>query len=226
MSIKLTHRIRTSFAILFAAALLAACNDEDTRFAASITAAEEAAAEEADRDLAIKGKPAEAAIQDNQYDFRPHVTNPTDAALVFSIHGKPKWATFRKHNGRLTGTPSQAEVGMESRVRISVTDGARTVRLPEFTITVVAYGPRQLTLSWQPPTENEDGTPLTDLAGHRIYWGTVEGEFPNVIDVENEGLSTYVVDNLVPNTYHFATTAYNMQGLESALSNVATATVN
>jgi hypothetical protein len=30
----------------------------------------------------------------------------------------------------------------------------------------------QATLSWDPPTTNVDGTPLTDLAGYKVYYGT------------------------------------------------------
>lgn len=218
MTNKLKQGIATSFAIVCAAALLSACNDQDNRFAQSIAASQAA--------LAITGKPGNAAVQDTQYDFQPAVHNPEGTRLRFRITGKPDWASFQRRTGRLTGTPTPAEVGMQYHVQISVSDGAETAALPAFMITVVAYGTEQVTLAWQPPTENEDGTPLIDLAGHRIYWGTVEGEFPNVIDVDNAGLSTYVVDNLVPNTYYFATTAFNSEGLESVLSNVARATIN
>jgi hypothetical protein len=31
------------------------------------------------------------------------------------------------------------------------------------------------TLTWDAPTTNADGTPLTDLAGYRIYYGTTSG---------------------------------------------------
>lgn len=221
MTNKLTHRIVTSFTILCAAIALSACNEDDTRFAESIAAAQ---AEEAG--LSIIGKPGTVAVQDTQYDFQPRVRGADGTDLIFSIRGKPEWAVFMTDTGRLTGTPSPAEVGMRYRVQISVSDGAETVKLPAFMLSVVAYGTSQVTLGWQPPSQNEDGTPLTDLAGYRIYWGTVDGEFPNVIDVDNPGLSTYVVDNLVPNTYHFATTAYDADGFESVLSNVASTTVN
>jgi len=30
-------------------------------------------------------------------------------------------------------------------------------------------------LSWNAPSTNEDGTPLTDLAGYKIYYGTATG---------------------------------------------------
>ena len=228
MTIKLTHRIVTSLAILCAGALLTACGEDDSRFEESIAAAQVADEQPAPADdgLAIMGKPGTAAVQDNPYAFQPEVHNPDDKLLTFSITGKPKWATFKKRTGRLSGQPGPAAVGMEYSVQISVSDGVRTAKLRRFRIRVVAFGTEQVTLAWQPPTYNEDGTPLIDLAGHRIYWGTIKGEYSDSIDVDNPGLSTYVVDNLAPNTYYFATTAYNSSGMESELSNIAKAKLN
>ncbi len=82
-----------------------------------------------------------------------------------------------------------------------------------------------VTLSWTPPTQNEDGTALTDLAGYRIRWGTVPGSYPSSVLIDNPGLSTYVVDNLVPGPYEFVATAINASGVESAYSNTATKVV-
>jgi hypothetical protein len=36
-------------------------------------------------------------------------------------------------------------------------------------------GVGQATLSWTAPDENTDGTPLINLAGYRIYYGTSRG---------------------------------------------------
>jgi hypothetical protein len=80
-------------------------------------------------------------------------------------------------------------------------------------------------LTWQPPTQNTDGTPLTNLAGYRIYWGTAPGSYPSSVTVNNAGITSYVVDNLVPNTYYFAVTALNSMGTESLLSNSASKTI-
>lgn len=38
-------------------------------------------------------------------------------------------------------------------------------------------------LTWDSPTTNADGTPLTDLARYRLYWGTVSGTYTNSFDV-------------------------------------------
>jgi hypothetical protein len=110
-------------------------------------------------------------------------------------------------------------------VMIKVTDGAADATLASFSIQVVATATGSATLSWAPPTQNNDGTPLTNLAGYKIYWGTDQNSLANSATVTNAGLSSYVVDQLTPATWFFATKAFNALGVESALSNVASKTV-
>lgn len=81
------------------------------------------------------------------------------------------------------------------------------------------------TLSWTAPTRNEDGTPLTDLAGYRFYWGTSSGNYPNSETVNNPGITTYVIEDLAPGDYEFVTTSFNSSGVESRRSNPATITI-
>lgn len=73
------------------------------------------------------------------------------------------------------------------------------------------------TLSWEAPTTNADGTPLTDLAGYKIYYGQEPIKYNETIDVGN--VTTYTVSNLSSDTtYYFAVTAYNRNGNESEFS--------
>jgi hypothetical protein len=81
------------------------------------------------------------------------------------------------------------------------------------------------TLSWTMPTENTDGTTLTDLAGYKLYWGTSPGDYPNSVTINNASVSIYVVDNLAPGIYEFVVTAFNTAGVESSYSNTATKVV-
>ena len=83
-----------------------------------------------------------------------------------------------------------------------------------------------VTLSWQPPTQNADGTPLMDLAGYTIYFGTQSQSYDSEIQLDNPGLTTYVVENLVPDTYFFAATAVNSSGMESTFSGEVAIAVN
>jgi len=83
-----------------------------------------------------------------------------------------------------------------------------------------------VTLNWTAPTENTDGTPLTDLSGYDIHYGTKSGNYTQSVSVSNPGIATYVVDNLTPGTYYFSVSAVNSAGTESPLSSEVTATVN
>ena len=83
-----------------------------------------------------------------------------------------------------------------------------------------------MTLNWTPPTEHTDGTPLTNLSGYDIHYGTSSGNYTQTINVSNPGIATYVVDNLTPGTYYFSITAVNSQGAESPLSSEVSTTVN
>ena len=80
------------------------------------------------------------------------------------------------------------------------------------------------TLSWNAPTTNGDGTPLTDLAGYKIYYGTSSSSYSQSIDVGNT--TTYTIEDLTEGlTYYFATTAYDAGGNESGYSNEVVKTV-
>ncbi|HSC13563.1 MAG TPA: fibronectin type III domain-containing protein [Gammaproteobacteria bacterium] len=74
------------------------------------------------------------------------------------------------------------------------------------------------TLSWTPPTMNEDGTPLK-LTGYRIYWGLQADNLTESVTLNNPGLTRYVIEQLKPATWYFVATALSSDG-ESEPSNV------
>src|SRR5712691_4478797 len=78
------------------------------------------------------------------------------------------------------------------------------------------------TLNWNAPTTNADGTPLTDLAGYKVYYGSVSVAYTQVMDVgltSSPSAPSDVINNLADgNTYYFAVTAYNGSGNESGYS--------
>ena len=88
-------------------------------------------------------------------------------------------------------------------------------------VTVNQVGLGSATLSWTPPTQNSDGSPLTDLAGYKIYYGNESGNYHTSIQIDNPGIAIYVVEYLTPNTYYFVLTAINSSGVESNFSNEA-----
>jgi len=76
------------------------------------------------------------------------------------------------------------------------------------------------TLTWVAPTENTDGTPLTDLAGFKIYQGNAPGDRAGAIyDIPDPNLTSFVVEPLAEGSYCFVTTAYNALAVESDESN-------
>jgi hypothetical protein len=81
------------------------------------------------------------------------------------------------------------------------------------------------TLSWSVPTQNTDGTPLTDLAGYHIYYGTQAGSWTSTITVLDATETSYVVAGLAAGTYYFAIVAFNAEGADSPQSNVGTKTI-
>jgi hypothetical protein len=81
-----------------------------------------------------------------------------------------------------------------------------------------------LTLSWNPPTTDANGNPLTDLKGYTVYHGTGPGNYSKNIYVGNA--TTYTVTGLTDGfTYHFAVTASDKSGNESEYSNEVSKTV-
>lgn len=73
---------------------------------------------------------------------------------------------------------------------------------------------RQATMSWGVPTQNSNGTPLNDLAGYRIHWGTTSGVYSSSQDINN-AQQTSLAFELTPGTYYFSITSVNNDGVES-----------
>ena len=173
----------------------------------------------------ISGTPPSSVVTGNAYSFQPTASDPDGNPLTYSITNAPSWATFDTATGRLQGTPSAGQVGTYSNIAISVSDGSASASLAAFSINVVAVANGSATLTWTPPTTNTDGSPLTNLAGYRVRWGPAPGNYTNTVTLNNPGLASYVVTNLVPGTHYFVVTAVNSSGVESRLSNVASKTM-
>lgn len=82
-----------------------------------------------------------------------------------------------------------------------------------------------VTLSWQAPAENVDGSPLTDLAGYEIYFGEQSRNYFDSVYVAGAAVTSKTVQ-LPPGSYYFAMTAWDVEGNESAYSNEVIKTVN
>jgi len=81
------------------------------------------------------------------------------------------------------------------------------------------------TLDWLPPTQNSDGSVLTNLAGYTVYYGTSPSNLSQSVKVTNPGLTAYSVTNLTSGTWYFAVTSYSADGIESARTSTVSTTI-
>jgi hypothetical protein len=140
----------------------------------------------ANRAPTITGTPASTVTAGSAYTFSPVGSDPDGNTLTYSIQNRPSWATFSTTTGRLSGTPTSANVGTSARITITVTDGTATASLPSFTIQVVAPTNRAPTISgvpllsinvltayaFQPSASDADGNTLTFSIQNRPAWAT------------------------------------------------------
>jgi Tfp pilus assembly protein PilX len=82
-----------------------------------------------------------------------------------------------------------------------------------------------VTLSWTAPSENTNGTALTNLAGYQIYYGTSASALTQQISINTVGVMNYVVSNLSSGTWYFEIVAVNSAGEQSTPSSVVSTTI-
>jgi hypothetical protein len=234
--------LRTLFSLsilLIAGLLLTACGDDvDVSPAGAATAtasgtpaapaAPPAAPSAPAAPITLAGTPASSVTVGQSYVFQPTVSAGA-SKVTFQIQGKPSWATFNASTGALSGTPAAANAGTSAGISITATNGSSSASIGPFAIVVKAAPAApttgSATLSWTEPTENTDGTPVTDLAGYHIYYGTTEGAWTSTITVLEATETSYVVSGLAPGTYYFAVVAFNSAGDDSPESNVGSKTI-
>lgn len=212
--------------------LLSACGSDDSPATAASTAGQgldqvgtTPDVSVANQSPSISGAPADSVTVGKTYKFVPAAVDPEKDSLSFTIAGKPGWATFDPKTGSLTGVPKDADKGSHEEIVVSVSDGAHTAALPEFSITVEPSTTRTLTLAWVAPTENIDGSSIAGLKGYKIYYGTGSRKYSKSITLGNPGLTRYVLPELQSGTYFFAITAISDKGSESEFSLEASHTI-
>ena len=210
---------------LSAALLLAACSGSGDDEPETSTASPPG--QPANQPPSISGEPPAEVIVGTLFDFQPTATDPdsNSSALQWTILNTPQWASFNSATGRLAGIPDRADVGSYSNIKISVSDGSSSVSLEDFAVVVTEISSGNATLSWQPPTRRVDESPLTNLAGYRIYYGSSPGRYSNNVTLNNPGITTYVVENLTPGRWYFTMTAFDSDSVESELSDEASKSI-
>jgi len=192
---------------------------------------------------------AATATVGQTYSFQPSATDADNDVLTFAISGAPSWLTLNAATGRLSGTPTSADVGVDAGIVLQVSDGKATVSLTPFNITVAAANgggtgsgggtgagsgsgsgtgtsaTGSVDLAWVPPTENTDGSALVNLNGYRIYYGPSSKNYTTTITITNPGLTRYVIESLPAGKYFFSVTATTSSGIQSSYSPEASTTI-
>jgi truncated hemoglobin YjbI len=178
--------------------------------------------------LQISGTPPTTAEVGGFYSFTPTVVASAGSSLAFTVANKPAWAQFSATTGALSGTPSAGSAATDSNIVVSVSNGARSVALSAFQITVEA-APATVahvaSLSWVRPVENTDGSPLTNLAGYVIRYGTSPTALNTQISVASPAATSVEISNLTAGSWHFQVAAINTVNVEGQFSAVVDKTI-
>jgi hypothetical protein len=173
----------------------------------------------------ISGSPATAVVAGQHYNFQPRVTDSGSGTLTFSIQNAPGWAAFDAATGVLAGVPTDSDVGTYANIVIGVSDGTHQASLPAFPIAVTETATASASLSWTAPTENTNGTVLTNLVGYVIKYGSSANTMTQSVTIDSPGILSYVISNLSPGTWYASVTAYTADN-QSTPSAVASWTVD
>jgi phage gpG-like protein len=171
--------------------------------------------------LKISGAPSSTAVVGKFYSFAPTVVAPSGSALTYAIANRPSWTQFSAATGNLSGVPTASSVGTASGITIKVSDGAESATLPQFNIAVApaaAPAAGSATLSWAKPTQNTDGSPLTDLAGYVVRYGTSTAALNSQISVGSPNSTDAEISNLTAGNWYFEVASINTADVESQFS--------
>jgi hypothetical protein len=221
--------VRFAFCSVALSSLLAACGGGGGGSGSSTSAQTSTGGTPAASNSAptISGAATASVTAGQSYSFKPSASDADQDKVTFTIANKPAWAAFDSATGALTGTPATTDVGSYPGIEIAATDGEAVTALPAFGITVAAaLTTNGVEVSWSPPTQNADGSTLTDLSGYKIHYGTQSGNYTDSVAVANAGLTRYALDSLPKGTVYIAMTAVNAAGAESDFSKEVNVTVN
>jgi hypothetical protein len=125
----------------------------------SLSAAAAAVATEV---VTISGSAPGTVNVGSAYAFTPTATDSAGHKLSFAIMSKPSWATFSTTTGKLSGTPTSANVGKYNPIAIEAYYGSLSA-VKWFGITV------QASSGGTPPTVKISGAPATSATAGSAY---------------------------------------------------------
>jgi hypothetical protein len=175
--------------------------------------------------LQISGTPATKTEVGKFYSFTPTVVAPAGSSLTYAVANKPAWAKFSAATGALSGIPFTGSAATDANIVVSVSNGAQSAALPAFNITVQPAPAGTASLSWSQPTENTDGSRLTNLAGYVIRYGINSAALKTQISVASASATGVEITNLSPGNWHFEIAAINTANVLSQFSAIVGKTI-
>ena len=104
--------------------------------------------------------------------------------------------------------------------------GISIILLSAGLLIALPYQPKT-TLTWNAPTTNIDGSPLTDLAGYKVYHSQASGVYTDTDSKDVGNVTSINIQNTIGNlkgNWCFVVTAYDIALNESDYSNEVCAT--
>ncbi len=183
----------------------------------------------------IGGTPATSVLENQIYNFIPTADDiDVGDTLTFSITGAPSWASFNTSTGQLTGTPVNANVGTDSNIVISVTDGnSPAVSLASFNIEVVnvnqapVLANASFSIDENSANNTNVGTALNAVdpdVGSSFTYSILNGNTGNAFKIDNGG-QIAVNDSAQLNFEAKASFALTVEVSDGALTDTAVITI-
>ena len=222
-----TRFSRQMAALLAVSLTVVACSNDDSSTASNTTTGSTSSstgttAPPPAETITLQGSPPTTVEAEANYYFEPK-RSTSSSMVTFKVTGLPTWAHFDSSTGALSGIPGLHDEGTTGHIVISASNDTASTSMAPFVIKVTAPAASTgaVLLSWQAPTENVDGSPISNLAGYHIYYGTDAEDLTSTITVNSASTTSYVVKGLQEGAYYFSVVAFNSDGLVSGKSNLA-----
>lgn len=175
----------------------------------------------------ISGMAFDQATVGQQWSFQPSISDPDGDSLIVSASNLPGWIELNDRTGQLSGIPGESDVQLWGEIVISVNDGQSITSLSPFTVNVMSQNAAlgSATLSWLPPTEQTDGSPIGELSGYRLLYGQSSGDYTQTVAINNPGITRYMIEGLTSGEWYFAIQTVDGSGAISAPSAEARKTI-
>ena len=216
-----------SFTLLFISVVLTACSSEES-ITDSTTGADtevvQGATPEPVPELSLETAPvATLSASPSSIDPGQSATLSWTSTNATSCTASGGWSGTRTSAGIVSVSPT-----VTSTYTLSC-NGADGSASDSVSVTVNTPAPQEqdVNLSWAAPVERENGEPisLAEIAGYRVYYGTTQGSYPNQVDIADRNTTQVTLSNLATGTYYFVITTYDVDGRESAFSQVVTKSI-